>query len=218
MKEKEFTRYVKQEKDLYRKLPRTGRGNINKYIRDFCDKEVAMKTDHEWNVMSPEDTMVMALVNLLEDKDSNSSNETKTKPKSTNPSTDKESKPEKKPLSNEEKAKRRDAKIPDWKKVPPKEGESSTIVKDNRTYHYCTKCRNGKGMWALHTTDQHSSNYKAPSSPGRSEKREKTVTFESPKSSSDEPSIKIKKNLLTNAKAYLAQFTDQDFQEGGSEN
>jgi hypothetical protein len=26
MKEKEFTRYVKQEKDLYRKFPRSGRG------------------------------------------------------------------------------------------------------------------------------------------------------------------------------------------------
>jgi hypothetical protein len=66
MKEKEFARYVRQERDTYRKLARSNRGRIETYMRDMCDKEVAMKADSEWNVMSPEDAMVMLLVNALD--------------------------------------------------------------------------------------------------------------------------------------------------------
>ena len=66
MKEKEFARYVKQEKDIYRKKSRATRGRVEDYMRDMNNKEVAMKSDNEWNIMSPEDAMVMALVNVLE--------------------------------------------------------------------------------------------------------------------------------------------------------
>ena len=73
MKEKEFKRYVKSKKDAYRKLSRANRGNVNTYIRDFSKKELDMKEDNEWNVVSQEDAMIMALVNSLEKQTQNAS-------------------------------------------------------------------------------------------------------------------------------------------------
>ena len=66
IKEKEFGRYVTQDKDIFRGKSRANRGKIETYTRDMKNKEVAMKSDNERNMMSPEDAMVMALVNVLE--------------------------------------------------------------------------------------------------------------------------------------------------------
>ena len=208
MKEKKFAQYVSNEKDQFRKLARAQRGNVETYIRDFTSKEVAMETDNEWNVMSPEDTMVMALVNMLDKKDTDTS---KNKDKA-----------KKEDLTPEEKQKRYEDRIPAWKKVAPKEDEAKEMTKDSKDYFWCTKCRNEKGLWALHKTEQHTSNFQ--------HKDKKKVAFQtetSEKSSSSDskakensssvkqPSITVKKELLTNAKAYLAQFSD--FQEGGTQ-
>jgi hypothetical protein len=212
MKEKEFARYVKQEKDIYRKLSRTNRGRIETYMRDMSNKEVAMKSDNEWNVMSPEDAMVMALVNVLEQTN-----------KSNPPKSHKDD--SKSSLSDEDKLKRKDGKIPDWKKVPPKEGESKIKEYNDKTYYYCGKCRDGKGMWALHKESEHKHDFRSDTfKKGNGDKATKKVSFaaavtEGKQTSNDiveedEPKIQVNKNLLTNAKAYLAQF--QDFQDGGS--
>jgi hypothetical protein len=208
MKEKEFARYVKQEKDIYRKLTRANRGRIEVYMRDMSNKEVAMKSDNEWNVMSPEDAMVMALVNVLEQT---------TKPSATKTNKDDSNKSN---LSVEDRLKRKDAKIPDWKKVAPKEGEPKSKSKDDKTYYWCTKCRYGKGMWALHNDAAHKTDFKSDTPKTNQEKEKKKVTFAAAvigdKKTDDDsgPKIQVNKNLLTNAKAYLAQF--QDFQDGGS--
>jgi hypothetical protein len=211
MKEKEFSRYVRQEKDSYRKLARVDRGHIETYIRDMSRKEVSMKEDSEWNVMSVEDTMVMALVSALES--SNKGKKEKKKEKSKSKSNDKkDSSDDKKELTDEEKLKRKEAKIPDWKKQAPKKGESKTMVKDGKTYHHCMKCRGGKGLWALHKESDHRDNFKPASSQSNKKKDGgKEVSFSTDtKQSDDEPSIQVNKQLLTNAKAYLAQF-NKDF-------
>ena len=80
-------------------------------MRDFTQKEIAMRSDKEWNVMSPEDAMVMALVNALDTK-SNKIDKVRTK---TAGKSDKN-----KNDSKKESAKRKDERIPDWKKIPPK--------------------------------------------------------------------------------------------------
>jgi hypothetical protein len=222
MKEKKFAQYVSNEKDQFRKLARANRGNIELYIRDFTSKEVAMVTDNEWNVMSPEDTMVMALVNLIDANDkTHSKNDSKTDKSRSDSSTKKEN------LSSEEKQKRYDDRIPGWKKIAPKEEEPTTMTKDGKEYFWCTKCRNGKGMWALHKTEQHTSNFhnkekkkvafqaEVADIPSSSDSNEKTDQSASKSSSTNQPSIQVKKELLTNAKAYLAQFSD--FQKGGTQ-
>lgn len=43
---------------------------------------------------------------------------------------------------------------PEWKIVAPKNDEKSK-EHDGRTYFWCTKCRNGKGLWAMHKTEEH---------------------------------------------------------------
>jgi hypothetical protein len=215
MKEKEFARYVKQEKDIYRKLSRVNRGRIETYMRDMNNKEVAMKTDNEWNIMSPEDAMVMSLVNVIETM-------TKKSTKSTGDSKGTSKDDSKPSLSNEDKLKRKESKIPDWKKVAPKEDEPKEKANNDKTYYWCGKCRNGKGMWALHKESEHKFDFKSDNSKqGNGEKDKKKVSFaaavtdgEEPNEVDGEPKIQVNKSLLTNAKAYLAQF--QDFPDGGS--
>jgi hypothetical protein len=225
MKERKFARYVETEKDNFRKLARNKRGVVEHYIRDFTSKEVAMTTDNEWNIMSPEDAMVMALVNIIDSKDSKDSKASKDTKGSKNENKDSKGNRNQNKSSDEltpeERQKRYDDRIPDWKKVPPKDDEPQSMIKDGKEYFYCKKCRNGKGMWALHKTEQHTSNYQqsrtkkvafqadTSESPPSSDDKETTTT----KSSASKPSISVKKELLTNAKAYLAQFSD--FQEGG---
>ena len=214
MKEKRFAQYVVQEKDRFRKLARANRGNVDDYIRDMTSKQVAMEADGEWNKMSPEDAMVMALVTMMDTP--------KQTPKSNEPTTSKD-------LTPEERLKRYESRIPEWKKVPPKDGEPTTLEKNDKTYHWCTKCRLEKGMWALHNTEEHKGKPTTTTTTEKSTKEKKKVSFQAdtsiptPTESSDsktstetkQPSIQVKKELLTNAKAYLAQF--QDFQEGGAQ-
>lgn len=47
MKEKRFSMYVTNEKDIFRKLSRANRGSIDEYIRDMTSKQVAMEADNE---------------------------------------------------------------------------------------------------------------------------------------------------------------------------
>jgi hypothetical protein len=218
MQEEEFKRYAKQEKDSYSESPRGDRESIDRYIKKFCNKEVRMRASSEWNVMSQKDSMVMALVTMLDEQKTNSNVDKK--PSNQNNSDHKE-------LSPEEKLKRRESRIPEWKKVPPAKGESNTMERDGRTYFYCTKCRDGKGMWALHTTENHRSDFKSKQQQCPKDSKEDTSTKDpeattkkvsfaaAVKGDSSNPSIQVKKSLLTNAKAYLAQFSD--FPEGGSQ-
>ena len=218
MKEKEFSRYVRSEKDAYRKLTRANRGNIDRYIRDFTKKELDMKEDNEWNVVSQEDAMIMALVNSFEEQQ-------KSKKKKTKRSNQRKKELEKDDeVSEDEKEtdKKRKWTTPEWKLVKPKLNEPNEKVVNGRTYYFCPKCNKGNGMWTLHKPSDHKDNWKV--SKGDTDKK-KSVSFSAEtkggddKNESDDdsngPSIEVHKSLLHNAKSYLAQF--QNFQDGGTQ-
>lgn len=212
MKEEEFHRYVKNEKDLYDKTAKADRGTLDSYIRDMQRKETAMRSDDEWNVMSSKDAMVMALVNMIEKQSAG------TKKKSTQKS-DKDSADDvkdEKPLTEEEKAKRRESKIPKWKKTQPSEDDDKTKEVDGRTYHWCAKCRKGQGMWALHKESDHKSDYKPPKYDTKSTGNKKSGDNKQSKDKEDEkggPSVEVDANLMKNVKAYLSQLQGkEDFQ------
>ena len=222
MKEKEFNRYVRQLQDEEARKAKANRATVDEIIREIADKQTQMETDQEWNVMSPEDTMLMALTGLLDTKKSASGN--KKKKKSQNEDKDESSK---QLDATAAKQKNKEDRFPAWKKTPPTDGESTTKIVDNRTYHWCTKCRGGKGLWAVHKvhddnfvpSSQRQNNKDTPTSTTNDNKSKK-VTFNTVASSNDdevetenEPQIKVKQQLFDNAKAYLAQF--QDFQTGG---
>ena len=223
MKEKRFSMYVTNEKDIFRKLSRTNRGGVDEYIRDMTSKQVAMEADNEWNKMSAEDAMVMAFVTMMD-----SSTEAKNSTKSSDGFKKQEN-----DLTPEERLKRYESRIPDWKKIPPKDGEPDTMEKNGKTYHYCRKCRDGKGLWALHKTSEHTGKSYKDAVTNKSTKK---VSFQADtsttsstsnstesdskahsddKKSASVPKIQVKKDLINNAKAYLAQF--QDFQTGGAQ-
>ena len=169
-----------------------------------------METKGEWNALSQEDAMIMALTSLIESK-SKSSSKSNSKEKKGNSN-----------LTDEEKIKAREAKIPDWKKKAPDANEPKSKVVDGRTYYWCTKCREGKGMWAMH--EKHDSNFQAGKSGNQTANKDdkpenkKKVTFSAVEDKSDDktkPEITVKEDLLKNAKAYLSQFSD--FQKGGTQ-
>jgi hypothetical protein len=220
MQEKEFARYVRQERDAYRKLACGNRGHIKTYMRDMCDKEVAMKADNKWNVMSAEDAMVISLVNALE---AVTKTERHTKKKTSNESEKDKSKQSDKNDKETDK-KRREDHIPEWKKISPKEGEPITKEVHGKTYHWCSKYRDSKGPWALHKEEEHRTLTKSDNDSKSSSVR-KNVSFiaavtgegdnDNQSTSSEDPKIQVNPSILKNAKAYLAKF--QDFQQGGSQ-
>lgn len=223
MKEKEFNRFVRELRDQEARKAKANRASIDEIIREIADKQTRMETDHEWNVMSQEDTMIMALAGMLESVQP----PVKKKSKKSNKSGD-----ESKTTSNEKdnkdsKPKSKDDRFPEWKKTPPTGTESRSKIVNNRTYYWCTKCRDGKGLWAMH--EVHDDNF-VPSSQRKSYKSALTTEQESTDSekkvsfntepvvneseSESEPQIQVKSQLLlNNTKAYLSQF--QDFQKGG---
>ena len=136
-------------------------------------------------------------------------------------------------LTPEKHLKQYEARIPEWKKQAPAKGESDSVKKNNKTYHWCKKCHNIKGMWALHKTKEHKGKVYKDQSNTTVDKSSKKVSFQAetsnnsskskidskPSFSKDDkpsgPSIQVKKDLINNAKAYLAQF--QDFHKGGAQ-
>jgi hypothetical protein len=156
--------------------------------------------------------MIMALVSTLEQSTSSKKKKKNQEDKSEKKSDDNSLKAKEK-LSDAEKWKKKDAKIPDWKKKAPAPSASKTMEKDGKTYYWCWKCRGaGKGLWALHKESDHKDDFKFES---KEEKDMKQLSFSTDTKQSDaEPAISVSKNLLSNAKAYLAQFNHQDFQNG----
>ena len=218
MKEKEFSRYVRQEKDNFRKLPRNRRGRIDQYIRDMSNKEVAMKADNEWNVLSQEDAMIMALVNTLEKKVTKSphKNKSKSKKEKNEDNSSNESK------ANDNKESKKRFKVPEWKLQPPKDGEPREKLVEGKTYYWCLHCNKNEGMWVLHKPEDHKSDWKNAKQ-SSSQQGKKTVSFnvdtqdndDDNSQSSDGPSVEVHESLLKNAKSYLAQF--QNFPTGGTQ-
>ena len=220
MKEKEFSRYVRQEKDNYRKLGRGNRPTLDDYIRDMSKKEVAMKEDGEWNTMSPEESMIMALVNTLEGVD-NSSNDKANKKKKKKKKKNNESKKDddKKDDDDEEKQKKYDAKIPSWKLDAPGPSDPKSKVVDGKTYYFCKKCRKGKacGHFIKKPIITITISLKGKNkSKSKNDDKKSEVTFSTDTKAHDGgPTVQVSKSLLKNAKTYLAQY--QDFRQGGSQ-
>ena len=132
MKEKEFTRFVKNLEDDESAKEKPNRDTIEEVIRKIGAKQTRMETKGEWNAVSQEDAMIMALTSLVEGKSNSNPESTVGK---TNAATTE--------LSSKKKAKLKDSKIPDWKKKPPGEDKPKSMIVDGRTYYWCPKCRNG---------------------------------------------------------------------------
>ena len=89
----------------------------------------------------------------------------------------------------------------------------------DRKFYWCTKCRDGQGMWAMHKV--HNDNFKLLQRQAQADKNvsdevtAKKVSFNVSENMDEENDlqIQVKEDLLNNAKAYMSQFLD--FQEGG---
>ena len=218
MKEKEFNRFVRELEDQESAKLRANRLSIDEIIRIIGAKQTRMEVKNEWNVMSQEDAMIMALAGMLEQNVKHKNRE----PKSKSNGQDKS-----KVKTNDDKSGSTTTKtrwpIPEWKKVAPKDGEPKEKEANGKNYFWCSKCREGEGMWVLHKEQNHrgpqvqkEANEK---SNNKTQSSAKKVSFASVKDdeqsddNSDKLEIKVKEDLLHNAKSFLSQYTD--FQTGG---
>jgi len=171
-----------------------------------------MEVDNEWNVMSEEDNIIVSLMGLVQHTNGSG----KSKKTKNNPST---------ASGDQGGSKRKQYVVPEWKKQPPGSGAPKTKIVDDGTYNWCSKCRNGQGMWALHHENAHVDNFKRNKSNVSGESQttsKKAVSFsvandntvDSSDDDDDGPKLQVKDDLLNNAKAYIAQFTD--FHKGGA--
>ena len=170
--------------------------------------------------MSQEDIMLMSVVSMLESKKAKEKCSNSSKSASAMVVTNGEKQNE---TSTSNKSKRKE--IPEWKKQPPAEGEPKEKMVNNCQYNWCAKCRAGQGMWAMHKEQEHQDNFKTikrqiqeihPKANGNGKK----VTFNVTKNADTDDDnanvqIKVKDELLNNAKSYLSQFTD--FPKGGTQ-
>ena len=222
MHEQEFKRYIKQLQDERRDASVTSKKSIEAIIKLVNSKQIAMQTDNEWNVMSQQDAMIAALMSSVE-RGSNAKKDKGNKVK--DKSKEKENKFKDKSKDKEkEKGK---FKYPSWKTESPKDGAETTKEVDGRTWHWCKKCRNGEGLWALHKTEDHNDKYVRPTKnkyaskdSDKSKDGKKNVTFNTSTKDSDGkatkgPTIKVSKDLMNSTKSYLAKFSD--FQEAGAQ-
>ena len=214
MKEKEFSRFVGELEDREAEKDPTLRSSINDLIKKICAKQTRMEVKNTWNALSQEDAMIMSLVGYL-DKAKNAS---KKSGSSSNGGSSNGNNTEKKE-TNGNKPRSRDSKIPDWKKEAPKVDEPKEKMVGNRKFYWCTKCRDGQGMWAMHKV--HNDNFKLLQRQAQADKNvsdevtAKKVSFNVSENMDEENDlqIQVKEDLLNNAKAYMSQFLD--FQEGG---
>ena len=195
MHEAEFKRFVKSERDTWWKMPKNNRTNLTNLIKTFTDKETSMSAEQEWNKMSLQDAQVMALLTHVEKLEEAYSTTTQTNPSESGKSDNK---------------RKRDT-YPKWKLNAPEDDKATTITREDKTYHWCTKCRNGQGLWALHKTEEHKENFTKKQKKS-DESESSTTKAENVKAAvAKTPKVTVNKKLLESTKAYLAQFSDTNF-------
>ena len=207
MKEREFTTFVKNLKDQEAMKPRASRETVDQIIAAICAKQTRMISDKEWNVLSPEETMIMTLATFIENNPGG-----KTKKKKDNKKNDSK-KDEKKDTKKDDQSNEKESKVALWKRTAPKPGEPTTMERNGRTYHFCRKCNKGNGMWVMHEEKDHKDNFKPNFDKDKNGKSNNSKSNNDDKST-DDPSIQVRKDLLNNAKAFLA--ARKDFQAGGT--
>ena len=66
MREKEFTTFIKNLKDQEAMKASGARDTVDQLITKICAKQTRMVSEKEWNVLSPEETMMLSLVSFIE--------------------------------------------------------------------------------------------------------------------------------------------------------
>ena len=129
MKEKEFTTFVKNLQDDQAMLPRATRDSVDQIITKLKAKQTRMTTNNEWNVISPEETMIMALVSHLEQQSNGNESIANKKKKKKLKGVDESEADINEDTENKNKS---TGNYPIWKTEAPKEGEAVTQMKGDK--------------------------------------------------------------------------------------
>ena len=153
MEEKEWSRYVNDQHDQYRELPKSGRTKISDLITKFKKKQTNMENDQKWNKISASDAQILALTSLLLSKSDDASNSNRRKRNNKKKSDDTSSPPPASPSAKDKPT----FVYPEWRTTAPADGEDTTKEVDGKTYHWCSKDhgRTKGGLWGNHKEEDH---------------------------------------------------------------
>ena len=112
-----------------------------------------MKGENLWNKPTPGQAQILFLAAMIQggNKNSNGSSKNKNGSKNKSGSSDDASEPT---------SKKKDHGVKPWMLVAPKEGKLTSMMKNNKDYHWCPKCAKGAGQWVHHKPKDHSDDFK----------------------------------------------------------
>ena len=153
MKEQRFSYFCDGKHDRYCTAIGPAKPDLSTLIEQFKAKEVNMKGENLWNKPTHEQAQILSLAAMIQggNKNSNDSSKNKNGSKNKSGSSDNASEPT---------LKKKDRRVKPWMLVTPKEGESTSMMKNNKDYHWCPKCAKGAGQWVRHKPKDHSNDFK----------------------------------------------------------
>ena len=111
-----------------------------------------MKGENLWNKPTPEQAQILSLAAMIQRGGTKSNNSKKKK--NGNADADKSAN------TDDLNGKKKDCGVKPWMLVAPKTGESKSMTKNDKEYHWCPKCTDGAGQWVCHRPADHSDNLK----------------------------------------------------------
>jgi hypothetical protein len=191
MKDANFSRVVSDEKRIFRReLNLSKRKTCRELMLDMKREEVNMKADDIWNKPTDDQKTIVALQAFI--------NQTASEGQNAFLNTSEASASLSKTDKSNFKAKR------EW--MFKREGEETTMTKDDKLYHWCSKHKNpltgGKGQWVRHKESEHREDFVFSRKP----EEERTETKK------DTPAMNIDRKLLaaikdsTEAMTFLSSF------------
>ena len=112
-----------------------------------------IKGEKLWNKPTPEQAQILSLAAMIQGGDTKFNNSKKNE----NGNAD----AEKSAKTNDSNGKKKDRGVKPWVLVAPKTGESKSMTKNDKEYHWCLKCADGAGQWVRHKPSEHQDNSKS---------------------------------------------------------
>ena len=120
-------------------------------------------------------------------------------------------------------SKKKDCGVKPWMLVAPNKGDSKSIMKNDKDYHWYPKCAKGAGQWVRHKPNDHSDDFKSKkkatatdgaSSESSKKKGKKDSNTDNNAPGSDGESLRFNQTALlsvaagndANTQAFLSQF------------
>ena len=178
-----YRSFIENRFTLYMSTPRINRPTLREESKIIIRQESWMTSRKIWNKRSKPESQIMALatdlyVNSTNGSSSSSTNSNGGSGRGNSNRRNRNNNSSNNGNSNATSDQPTEFKYNKWKVTAPTDG-ITTQTRNNKEYHWCTKCREGKGLWARHSTENHKADYKSNNSTSsQSNGNNSRVTFQ----------------------------------------